>query len=81
MINQKIVKFTLDEYKQKNITQNNPNKRLKNYLSNYWVNFFSITRTEEYIKSSSYSHLSQSSALRGEVIPCMGLALISKTKN
>lgn len=72
--------YVWDEYSQKNITQNNPNKRLKNYLSNYWVNFFSITRTAEYIKSSSYSHLSQSSALRGEVIPCMSLALIGKTK-
>lgn len=69
-----------NEYNQQNISETNPNIRLKNYLSSYWVNFFSIVRTNDYIRCSKYVHLSTSVAMRGEIIPCMTKALFGKTK-
>ncbi|MCI5054396.1 MAG: TIGR00180 family glycosyltransferase [Pelagibacteraceae bacterium] len=69
-----------NEYNQQNISETNPNIRLKNYLSSYWVNFFSIVRTDDYIRCSKYAHLSTSAAMRGEIIPCMTKALLGKTK-
>ena len=70
----------MGEYKQNTISANDGHFRLKNYLSKYWVNIFSIIRTECFTKTSQLSQCSTSSAMKGEIIPCAGFALLGKTK-